>query len=56
MSYFKHVTTFEELRKEYKKLAFEHHEFNGNEKKKALEYAEELKKQYNLKIIKENWK
>lgn len=29
--------------------------FNGNEKKKAIEYSEMLKKQYNLRIVKENW-
>jgi hypothetical protein len=33
-----------------------HQKFNGNQKKQALQYAEELKKQYNLKIVKENWK
>lgn len=30
--------------------------FNGAQKKKALEYAEELKNKFNIKIVKENWK
>jgi len=30
--------------------------FNGKEKKAALKYADELKKQYNYIIIKDNWK
>ena len=30
--------------------------FTGKEKKQALEYAEELRKKYSLRIIKNNWK
>lgn len=34
-----------------------HKKFKGNEKKQALAYAEELKKQHNInQIIKNNWK
>lgn len=30
--------------------------FNGNQKKDAIAYAQELKKKYNCEIVKENWK
>lgn len=33
-----------------------HKKFKGNEKKQALQYAEELKNQHHLKIIYDNWK
>lgn len=33
-----------------------HKKFKGNEKKQALQYAEELKNQYHLKIVYDNWK
>lgn len=56
------ITVFVEESKElegHKRAYMEygtHKKFNGSQKKKALEYANELQKKYNYKIIKENWK
>lgn len=33
-----------------------HKKFKGNEKKQALQYAEELKNKHHLKIVYDNWK